>query len=207
MEPHLLLEEHASERGRIAVGLSRHADQRFVWRLREISPGIHYRGDHPVRERLGLACPGQRQHAKGTQNLQCRYAHGQGDEVPSYLRRMGTRLLSRLSEPAASLRPSVARQARKLGICGATTRLVSVHKRQNVDFIAKIVTLLKQSPAVSGTLDHATGANSCHRRSRQCVKNAPSKEAYSIFSRRTISVTNSRRCRSGWTGIPIFLGW
>ena len=32
-------------------------DQRFVWRLREISPGIHYRGDHPVRERLGLACP------------------------------------------------------------------------------------------------------------------------------------------------------
>jgi hypothetical protein len=35
-----------------------------------------------------------------------------------------------------------------------------MHKRQIIDLVA-----LGQSPAVSGTFDHATGPKSCHRRS------------------------------------------
>jgi hypothetical protein len=51
LEPLLLLEQDAAERRRRADRHDRRPYQRFVWRLREVPPGIRHRRGDPVRQR------------------------------------------------------------------------------------------------------------------------------------------------------------
>ena len=77
-------------------------DRGFLRQVGCLQEGVSYCGNHPVRKRLGLARAGRRQ-AQSGQDRQCGCAADHWHEAVIDHRRMGTRLLPGLPEPAPRL--------------------------------------------------------------------------------------------------------